>query len=84
MELSTKRRDGYLAAISRDDLTVDMLEKSDYRVCSEHFVDGSLQSFMNLPNRTGSLPLILGIQNRETIQVMQGMIELNEEMMSKE
>ena len=40
MELSTKRRDGYLAAISRDDLTVDMLEKSDYRVCSEHFVDG--------------------------------------------
>ena len=44
----------------------------------------SLQSFMNLPNRTGSLPLILGIQNRETIQVMQGMIELNEEMMSKE
>ena len=40
LELSTKRRDGYLAAISRDDLTVDMLEKSDYRVCSEHFVDG--------------------------------------------
>ena len=40
MELSTKRRDGYLAAVSRDDLTVDVLENLDYRVCSEHFVDG--------------------------------------------
>ena len=40
LELSTKRRDGYLAAISREDFTVDILENSDYRVCSEHFVDG--------------------------------------------
>ena len=40
LELSTKRRDGYLAAISRDDLTVEMVENSDYRVCSEHFVSG--------------------------------------------
>ena len=39
LELSTKRRDGYLAAISRDDLTTEMLDNSDYRVCSDHFVD---------------------------------------------
>ena len=32
LELSTKRRDGYLAAISRDDLTAEMLDNSDYRV----------------------------------------------------
>ena len=42
-ELSTKRRDGFLAAISREDLTVVMLEsdsKLDYRVCSRHFQSG--------------------------------------------
>ena len=42
-ELSTKRRDGFLAAISREDLTVEMLEsdsKTDYRVCSRHFQSG--------------------------------------------
>ena len=39
-ELSVKQRDGYLAAILREDLTVGMLEKSDYRVCSDYFVDG--------------------------------------------
>ena len=40
LELSTRRRDGYLAAISRDDLTAEMMENSDYRVCSDHFVTG--------------------------------------------
>lgn len=44
--LSTKRKDRYLAAISRDDLTAEMLENSDYRVCSDHFVDGEPASFM--------------------------------------
>ena len=42
-ELSTKRRDGFLAAISREDLTVEVLEsdsKTDYRVCSRHFLSG--------------------------------------------
>ena len=38
LELSTKQRDGYLAAISREDLTAEMIENSDYRVCSDHFV----------------------------------------------
>ena len=40
LELSTKRRDGYLAAISREGLTAEMIENSDYRVCSDHFVTG--------------------------------------------
>ena len=40
LELSTRRRDGYLAVISRDDLTAEMMENSDYRVCSDHFVTG--------------------------------------------
>lgn len=57
LELSTKRRDGFLAAISRDDLTAAMLENSDYRVCAEHFVDGEpakLYDFTN-PNWLSTL-----------------------------
>ena len=59
LELSTKRRNGYLAAISRDDLTAEMLENSDYRVCSDHFVDGEpakLYDFIN-PNWLPTLKL---------------------------
>ena len=59
LELSTKRRDGYLAAIVRDDLTVEMLDNSDYRVCSNHFVDGEpakLYDFTN-PNWLPTLNL---------------------------
>ena len=59
LELSTKRRDRYLAAISREDLTAEMLENSDYRVCSDHFVDGEpakLYDFAN-PNWLPTLQL---------------------------
>ena len=37
-ELTKKRRDGFLAAISRDDLTEKVLEND--RVCSRHFISG--------------------------------------------
>ena len=39
LELSIKRRDGYLAAISRENIAryLNALEK--YRICSRHFVD---------------------------------------------
>ena len=59
LKLSTKRRDGYLAAISRDDLTTEMLDNSDYRVCSDHFVDrepAKLYDFTN-PNWLPTLNL---------------------------
>ena len=59
LKLSTQRRDGYLAAISRDNLTAEMLENSDYRVCSNHFVDGEpakLYDFTN-PNCLPTLKL---------------------------
>ena len=42
-QLSTERRDYWIAAISREDLTVEVLEsdsKTDYRVCSRHFQSG--------------------------------------------
>jgi len=42
-ELSTKRRDGFLAAVAREDLTVEVLERdtmTDYRICSRHFLSG--------------------------------------------
>jgi len=38
LELSQQRRDGLIAAISRQDLDVNALEK--YRICSRHFVSG--------------------------------------------
>ena len=38
LELSKRRRDGFVAAISREDLDLNDLEK--YRVCSNHFVSG--------------------------------------------
>ena len=37
LELSIKRRDGYLAAISRENIDINALEK--YRICSRHFVE---------------------------------------------
>ena len=37
LELSIRRRDGYLAAISRENIDVNELEK--YRICSRHFVE---------------------------------------------
>ena len=37
-ELSVKRRVAFLAAISREDLDVNNVEK--YRICSMHFVSG--------------------------------------------
>ena len=38
LELSKRRRDGFVAAISREDLDLNDLDK--YRVCSNHFVSG--------------------------------------------
>ena len=37
LELSIRRRDGYLAAISREGIDVNELQK--YRICSRHFVE---------------------------------------------
>ena len=83
LELSTKRRDGYLAAISRDDLTVDMLENSDYRVCSEHFVDGKPAKLYEYTKSNWLPSLNLGHPSRGIIQIVRGMKELNEELMSQ-
>ena len=41
--MSTERKDYWIAAISREDLTVEVLKsdsKTDYRVCSRHFQSG--------------------------------------------
>ena len=52
-ELSTKRRDDWLAAISREDLIVEVLEsdsKTDYRVCSRHFQSGKPAKLYDITN----------------------------------
>ena len=38
LELSIRRRDGFLAAVSREDIDIKGLEK--YRICSHHFISG--------------------------------------------
>ena len=38
LQLSKARRDGYLAAISREDMTESKLKNE--RICSKHFVSG--------------------------------------------
>ena len=38
LELILQRRDGYLAAISRESLEINNLDK--YRTCSRHFISG--------------------------------------------
>ena len=38
LELSTKRRAGFLAAVSRENLTENSLEQA--RICSRHFISG--------------------------------------------
>ena len=53
LELSTKRRDGFLARINRADLTVKVLQsgtKTDYRVCSRHFKSGKPAKLYDVTN----------------------------------
>ena len=38
LELSIRRRDEFLAAVSREDIDIKRLEK--YRICSRHFISG--------------------------------------------
>lgn len=47
-ELSTRRRDGYLAAISRDDL--DVINQGKYRICSRHFISGQPAKLFDCTN----------------------------------
>ena len=50
-ELSTKQRNDWLAAISREDLTVEVLKsdsKTDYRVCPRHFQSGKPANFITM------------------------------------
>lgn len=85
LELSTKQRSGYLVVFSKDNLTADMLENSDYRVCSEHCVNvepAKLYDFTN-PNWLPMINLGHGHMKQKATQIMEDMSELREEQMSK-
>ena len=58
-ELRKKRLDGYLAAISREDIDPKSIEEHDYRICSRHFVLGKPAKFyeINSPNWLPTLHL---------------------------
>ena len=55
-ELRKKRLDGYLAAISREDIDPKLIEEHDYRICSRHFVLGK-PAKLNSPNWLSTLHL---------------------------
>ena len=62
-ELSVKQRSAFLAAISRENIDVDNLEK--YRICSRHFVNGKPAKTLDETN-IGWVPTIhLGHQKRQ-------------------
>ena len=48
LELSKQRRDGFVAAISREDLDLNDLDK--YRICSNHFVFGKPADLTDFTN----------------------------------
>ena len=58
-ELRKKRLDGYLAAISREDIDPKSIEEHDYRICSRHFVLGKPAKLYetNSPNWLSTLHL---------------------------
>ena len=66
-ELTQKRRDGYLAAISRDDLTEKILQND--RICAKHFISGKPAIFMILQILTGYQRLILVMSRARVVQL---------------
>ena len=62
-ELSVKRRTAFLAAISREDLDVNNVEK--YRICSRHFVSGKPAKTLDETNTDWAPTLHLGHTKRQ-------------------
>ena len=57
-ELRKKRRDGYLAAISREDIDTSALHK--YRICSRNFVSGEMANLYDTTSPSWLPTLNLG------------------------
>ena len=64
-ELSKRRRDGFLAAISREDLTESILRNG--RVCSRHFVSGKPADLYDETNPDWLPTLNLGHGKKRTV-----------------
>ena len=64
-ELTKKRRDGFLAAISRDGLTEKVLMHD--RICSRHFISGKPAAFYDDTNPDGLPTLHLGHSKKPAI-----------------
>lgn len=65
-ELRKKRQDGYLAAISRQDIDVNSLEK--YRICSRHFISNEPADLYDVDNPAWLPTLHLGHSKRNEDQ----------------
>ena len=66
-ELS-KRRDGYIAAISREDIDLKALEK--YQICSRHFISKSQWKLYDVTNPNWLPTINLGHSKLETQQLV--------------
>jgi len=72
LELTKKRRDGYLAAVSREDITDRGI--ANIRVCSRHFISGKPAALFDELN-----PDWLPTQNLGHAKVNQGHLLVGEE-----
>jgi len=81
LELRKKRRDGYLAAISREDIDIDALDK--YRICLKHFEGGKPAELYDVINPAWLPTLHLGHEKGAAVTrddiVWQGMREPQKE-----
>ena len=97
-ELRKKRLDGYLAAISREDIDPKLIEEHDYRICSRHFVLGKPVELyeINSPNWLPTLHLghmkqsaqttsssTVSVERHERVTERHRRKELSEELMKE-
>ena len=61
---------GFLAAISRDDINPTTLDEHDYRVCSRHFVSGEPVDLCDV-NHPDWLPTLQWVMIKEQVVLMQ-------------
>ena len=83
-ELRQKRLDGFLAAISRDDIDPATLEEHDYRVFSRHFVSGKPASLYSTNDPDWLPTLNMGHSKRSSTVPVSVHVERYERLVQRE
>ena len=83
-ELRRKRLDGYLAAISRDDIDPSSLEEHDYRICLKHFASGKPAPLYRINDPDWLPTLNLGHSKRSATVPVSVHVERYERLVQRE